>query len=49
MNIWYRGDYKIIRNDHIAYRYEVVDMLGRGSFGQVIILEINDFNVGIGS
>lgn len=30
-----RGDYKIIEGDHIAYRYEIVDVLGKGSFGQV--------------
>jgi len=30
-----RGDYIVIRNDHINYRYEVLEMLGRGSFGQV--------------
>lgn len=31
-----RGDYKIVMQDHLAYRYEVMDVLGRGSFGQVV-------------
>ena len=30
-----RGDYNIIVGDHLAYRYEIVDILGKGSFGQV--------------
>eukprot|EP00474_Spongospora_subterranea_P010949 CRZ11407.1 hypothetical protein [Spongospora subterranea] len=30
-----RGDYRIVLHDHIAYRYEVLDILGNGSFGQV--------------
>ncbi|CEH13623.1 kinase-like protein [Ceraceosorus bombacis] len=31
-----RGDYLVVNRDHLAYRYEIMDLLGRGSFGQVL-------------
>ena len=30
-----RSDYKLVPGDHIAYRYEILQILGKGSFGQV--------------
>lgn len=31
-----RGDYNIVIHDHISFRFEVIDSLGSGSFGQAI-------------
>jgi len=40
-----RGDYLVVKNDHIRYRYEALEMLGRGSFGQVIFSgELSNYN-----
>jgi dual specificity tyrosine-phosphorylation-regulated kinase 2/3/4 len=30
-----QGDLKVYSKDHIAYRYEILEMIGKGSFGQV--------------
>jgi Protein kinase domain len=30
------GDYKILIKDHIGFRYEIIGLIGKGSFGQVI-------------
>ena len=31
-----RGDYKYAVNDHVGYRYEILEPLGKGSFGSVV-------------
>ncbi|KAI9487141.1 MAG: hypothetical protein EXX96DRAFT_475361 [Benjaminiella poitrasii] len=31
-----RGDYLILLRDHLDYRYEVLEVMGKGSFGQVL-------------
>ena len=28
-----RGDYNVVMRDHISYRYEILEPLGKGSFG----------------
>jgi dual specificity tyrosine-phosphorylation-regulated kinase 2/3/4 len=31
-----KGRYKCVKNDHVAYRFEVLKGLGKGSFGDVV-------------
>ena len=31
-----KGDYKIVMGDHIGYRYEITEFLGKGSFGTAL-------------
>lgn len=30
------GDYQVVVKDHLYYRFEVLDFLGKGSFGQAL-------------
>ena len=35
------GSYIKILHDHISYRYEIKEIIGKGSFGQVIKVQTN--------
>jgi dual specificity tyrosine-phosphorylation-regulated kinase 2/3/4 len=28
-----RGDYRLVFNDHVSFRFEIKEVLGKGSFG----------------
>lgn len=30
-----KGDYKVVKKDHVGYRFEVLKFIGKGSFGTV--------------
>jgi len=30
------GYYRVKKNDHIAYRFQLIEVIGKGAFGQVI-------------
>ncbi len=36
LHFFIRSDYILRNNDHIAYRYRIVEEIGKGSFGKVI-------------
>lgn len=31
-----RGEIRVIKGEHLAYRYEIIESLGKGAFGEVI-------------
>ncbi len=31
-----QGDYTVVLGDHLAFRFEVIEFLGKGSFGQAL-------------
>jgi len=31
-----QGDYRVVVSDHLGYRFEIIDFLGKGSFGQAL-------------
>ena len=34
------GSYHKIMHDHLAYRYEILEVIGKGSFGQVVKVSV---------
>ncbi|TID28192.1 hypothetical protein CANINC_002625 [Pichia inconspicua] len=37
------NNYKIIKGDHIKYKYEIVDILGKGAFGTVVTVRDHSY------
>ena len=35
-----KGSYVKVLHDHIAYRYEIREVIGKGSFGQVVKVKV---------
>ena len=42
-----KGDYKVVMKDHIGYRFEILNFLGKGSFGIVILIKCINNVIGI--
>lgn len=36
-----QGSYIHVPHDHISYRYEVLKVIGKGSFGQVLLVTVD--------
>lgn len=34
------GSYNKVIHDHICYRYEILEVIGKGSFGQVSLIDV---------